>query len=47
MLVGNSTMENAVALSSQVVPLSWQLVLGDKRPRIAVAHHDGKQKWTI
>jgi Uma2 family endonuclease len=46
-LVGKSTLDASDVIVSEVVPLSYQLVPGEKRPRIAVAHTDGKQKWTI
>ena len=46
-LAGKSTLDDAAVLSSEVVPLSWQLIPGDKRPQIEVAHIDGKQSWTI
>lgn len=46
-LVGKSTPADSKVLVSQVVPLSWQLVAGEKRPQIAVVHSDGKQKWMI
>ena len=44
---GKSTLDDSTVLSSEVVPLSWQLIPGDKRPQIEVAHIDGKQSWTI
>ncbi|MCH7988662.1 MAG: Uma2 family endonuclease [Planctomycetes bacterium] len=46
-LAGKSTLDDAAVLSSEVVPLSWQLVAGDKRPKIEVTHADGKQSWTV
>ncbi len=45
--VGRSTSEVPQQLVSEVVPLAWQLVAGDKGPEIEVAHHDGQQEWTI
>ncbi len=44
-LVGRSTVERPDVLASQVLPLSFRLVAGEKRPRIAVAHTDGVQSW--
>lgn len=46
-LVGKSTLDDSAVLSSEVVPLSWQLIPGDKRPQLAVTHTDGKQIWKI
>ena len=41
-----STAENAVQIQSQVVPITLQLVHGEKRPAIAVTSRDG-QSWSI
>ncbi len=44
---GESTLENAITLASEAVPLSWRLVSGEKRPRIEIVHTDGQQRWTV
>ena len=44
---GRSTVAQSDILNSDVVPLSWQLVAGEKRPQIHVAHADGQRQWTI
>ena len=46
-LVAKSTLDDSAVLSSEVVPLSWQLIPDYKRPQIAVTHADGKQSWKI
>jgi Uma2 family endonuclease len=46
-LAGKSTLDDSAVLSSDVVPLSWQLIPGDKRPNTEVSHTDGKQSWTV
>jgi Uma2 family endonuclease len=46
MLVGKSTLDNSVILTSRVVPLSFQLEQGDPRPTIAMVHSDGVQRWS-
>ena len=44
---GKSTLDDSTVLSSEVVPLSWQLIPGDKSPKIEVSHTDGEQRWSI
>lgn len=46
-LVGISTPENSVTLSSQVLPLSFRLVPGEGRPTIEIARLDGGQTWRL
>jgi len=46
-LAAKSTLDDSAVLNSEAVPLSWQLLPGDKRPKIKVAHTDGKQRWEI
>jgi Uma2 family endonuclease len=45
-LVGKSDLANPAILTSQVVPLSFQLQAGDPRPTIEMAHVDGVQRWS-
>lgn len=45
--VGRSTLSDARDIASQVVPLSFQLVAGERSPQINVAHHDGQQRWVV
>lgn len=46
-LVGRSTPEKPDMLRSKVVPLSWQLVEGEGRPRIRAVHSRSAEEWTI
>ena len=46
-LVGQSRLEQPDILQSVVLPLSFQLVRGETRPRIEVCHSDGIQKWVV
>lgn len=46
-LVGKSRLDQPDILASAVLPLSFQLVSGETRPRIAVCHADGVQKWVV
>ncbi len=39
--------ESPTTLASAVLPLSFRLVPGVKRPRIEVTHADGVQRWEI
>ena len=45
--VGRSTVERPEVLSSDAVPLTWQLVGAEGRPRVIVTHVDGQPQWTI
>jgi Uma2 family endonuclease len=45
-LVGKSDLANPAILTSQVVPLSFQLQAGEPRPTIEMAHADGVQRWS-
>jgi Uma2 family endonuclease len=45
-LVGKSDLDHPDVLASEVVPLSFQLVANDPRPRIEIAHADGVQRWS-
>jgi Uma2 family endonuclease len=45
-LVGKSTLDDPAILTSQVVPLSFQLEAGDPRPTILMVHSDGVQRWS-
>jgi Uma2 family endonuclease len=46
-LAGQSRPEQPDLLASQVLPLTFCLIDGDKRPRIEVNHSDGAQKWVV
>jgi Uma2 family endonuclease len=46
-LTGRSSIEQPTRLTSAVLPLSFLLVKGAKRPEIEVAHTDGVQKWRV
>ena len=46
-LSGKSTLEQPDELASNVVPLSWKLIPGEKRPQIEIAHSDGEQRWVV
>ena len=46
-LVGASTTERSDVLSSEVLPLSWRLVAGPRRPQIEVVHADRRQRWIV
>ena len=35
------------AATSQIVPLTFQLVAAEPRPKILIAHHDSRQRWEI
>jgi len=45
--VGRSTLEDTNVLESEIVPLTWQLVVSDSRPAIAVVREDGTERWLI
>jgi Uma2 family endonuclease len=44
---GRSTIADSRLLTSEVVPLNWQLKLLNGQSVIQVSHHDGEQNWTI
>lgn len=44
---GRSTTDDATVLDSRVLPLTWRLVSGEKRPQIEIAHTDGRQQWIV
>ena len=46
-LRSSSTLEDSKILSSEVVPLSWRLVSGDKGPGIEIIHQDGDRRWLV
>jgi Uma2 family endonuclease len=45
--VGQSDLGTPIALTSRVLPVSFRLIPGPRRPRIEVSHHDGVQRWTV
>ncbi len=45
-LVGKSDLTDPATLTSEVVPLSFQLVAGEPRPTVFMAHADGVQSWS-
>lgn len=46
-MVGRSTVDDRLTLSSSVIPLSWRLVPGESRPQIEIARLDDQQRWTV
>jgi Uma2 family endonuclease len=46
-LAGTSSLEQTAVLTSEALPLSWRLALGDARPQIEIIHTDGQQRWTV
>ena len=44
-LVDKSTLEQPTILTTEVVPLSWQLIHGSDRPMIEAVRLDGSQRW--
>lgn len=44
---GRSTVSDNLEIVSQVVPLSFQLIAGERSPQINVTHHDGQQRWVV
>ena len=44
--VGRSTLDDPQVLMSEVLPLSFQLRPGEKRPTISIRHFDGVQSWS-
>ena len=46
-LAGRSDLSNSDTLASAVVPTSFRLIPGAKRPAIEVAHRDGAQRWLV
>jgi len=46
-LVGKSDLNSPAVLASSVLPTSFRLVPGTKRPAIEVAHRDGSQRWLV
>jgi Uma2 family endonuclease len=45
-LAGKSDLAQPNILVSEVVPLTFQLLVGDPRPRIEMTHVDGDQRWS-
>ncbi len=46
-LAGDSTVGSETWLASLVLPLSFRLIEGVKRPRLEVRHSDGQQSWMV
>jgi Uma2 family endonuclease len=46
-LAGQSDLEMATALTSDVVPLTFRLAAGDRRPRIEVKHAESGRCWLV
>ena len=44
--VGRSTVDQPARLASRILPLSFRLEPGAKRPRIVIEHADGVQVWS-
>jgi Uma2 family endonuclease len=45
--VGQSDLADASTLISEVVPVSFRLVVATPRPKIEVNHKDGAQRWMV
>ena len=45
--VGKSNLDVPTPLESSVLPLSFRLVEGRRRPRIMVVHADGSESWRV
>lgn len=45
--VGKSTLDDSNALASEVLPLTWRLIVGEAEPAIEIVHRDGKQRWVV
>jgi Uma2 family endonuclease len=45
--VGSLTTEDSATVASQVLPLSFRLVEGEKRPKIDIRHADGEKSWLV
>ena len=45
--VGQSTPDQPAALRSEVIPITWRLVPGARRPQIEMTQHDTGQTWTV
>lgn len=45
--VGRSSPETGEVLASEVLPLRFRLAPGEGRPRIEIAHTDGRQTWSV
>ncbi len=46
-LAGDSTVGSETWLASLVLPLSFRMIEGVKRPRLEVRHSDGRQSWMV
>jgi hypothetical protein len=46
-LVGTGTPDDSATLASEVVPLTFQLVAGEVRPRILIHLQTGDRQWTV
>ena len=44
-LIGTSTLEEPTILTTEVVPLCWQLINGPDRPIIEAVRLDSSQRW--
>jgi hypothetical protein len=45
--VGRSTLDNGLVVPSQGVPLAFQLLPGQKQPKIEVTHGSSGQRWVV
>jgi Uma2 family endonuclease len=45
--VGRSTLDDSNVLTSEVVPLTWQLIPGASRPQIRIARSEGSEAWVV
>jgi Uma2 family endonuclease len=46
-LVGRSTVGDSAVLSSDVLPVTFQLIAAAPRPQIHLKHRDGVQQWLV
>ena len=46
-LAGKSNLAEPALLASDVVPLRWRLLAGEKRPRLEVSHAHDAKSWNI
>lgn len=44
---GSATVENSQPIPSEVLPLTWRLVVEEGKPAIEIAHADGVQRWLV
>ncbi len=45
--IGDSTLERPDVLSSQKLPLEFQLISGEARPQVEVRHKTSGEQWVV